>query len=118
MIKSAELRFGNILQAYADGTFLKVIEIKEDGHTTYVIDRSKFPLPDGWQAQAVPLTSEVLTEKCGFLSDETGKHWIGDFILYPIGKGFDYDGKTLITSVHQLQNVYYFIEGSELPVNF
>lgn len=68
--------------------------------------------------QPIPLTSEVLTERCGFLSDSTGKHWVGDFELYPIGKGFDYEGKVLVTSVHQLQNIYYFLNGSELPVNF
>lgn len=118
MTTSKELRIGNILQAYADGTFLRVTELTEENEVYSVVDRSKFPLPDGWQAQSIPLTSELLTEKCGFLSDSTGKHWIGDFELYPIGKGFDYEGKVLVTSVHQLQNLYYFNASSELPVNF
>lgn len=118
MIPSKELRIGNILQAYADGTFLRTIELSEETQVFYVMDRSKHPLPDGWQAQAVPLTSELLTEKCGFLSDQTGKHWVGDFELYPVAGGFEHNGKTIITSVHHLMNIYYFIEGSELPVNF
>lgn len=118
MITSKELRIGNILKANTGGTFLIVTEITEENQSFSVIDPTNFPLQRGWEAHSVSLTSELLTEKMGFLSDETGKHWIGDFELYPIGKGFDYEGKVLVTSVHQLQNIYYFNEGSELPVNF
>lgn len=125
MITPQELRIGNIITCNT-GKELKVVKLSEtEVEVRPLKDPYKNDGPagilniDGYDPLIhIALTSEILTEKCGFLSDESGKHWIGDFILYPIGKGFDYDGKTLVTSVHHLQNLYYFTEGSELPVNF
>lgn len=124
MITPKELRLGNIVlddkDCHVKVAFVKTPEFIEwDGGDLETIciehPNGGYYLGD---VKPVLLTSEILTTKCGFLSDETGKHWIGDFILYPIGEGFDYDGKKLVTSVHQLMNLYFAIEGSELPVNF
>lgn len=118
MITNAEVRFGNFVTLIFENLkeyTVRVVEINHEGFKGV----AEHVFPDyTCKYEPILLTSELLTEKCGFLSDESGKHWIGDFELYPIGKGFDYEGKVLITSVHQLQNIYYFLNGSELPINF
>lgn len=127
MINTKELRLGNfVLDDENDPCQISVLYSEKkiafegyDPEDDIVIEFTH--KPDVWLTKVInpiPITSCVLTEKCGFISDESGKHWVGDFELYPIGKGFDYEGKVIITSVHQLQNIYYFLNGSELPVNF
>lgn len=64
------LRIGNFLVDSLTGELLKVIEIKESGFTTSVIDRSKFPLPKGWQAKSIPLTKDWVS-KFGFTDTES-----------------------------------------------
>lgn len=118
MITNAEVRFGNfvtlILENLKEYT-VKVVEINHEGFKGV----AEHVFPDYTCKYApITLTSELLTEKCGFLSDESGKHWVGDFELFPVTGGFEHNGKTIVTSVHHLMNIYYFIEGSELPVNF
>lgn len=115
MINHKNTRYGNLVMY--EGRILRLHCISPELPS---LDTTEFGIGVvGWNdLKEILLTPEILTEKCGFLSDPTGKHWIGDFELYPVGKGFDYDGKVLVTSVHQLQNLYYSISESELPVNF
>lgn len=61
MIKETEFRLGNYLQDSKTKSLLKITGLGEaTGIEFLVIDRSKFPLPDGWQFEPIPLTPAVL----------------------------------------------------------
>lgn len=63
-MKANEFRIGNYAQDQ-NGNLLKVCELNDEGKIIFsVVDRSKFPLPDGWQAQPI-LLSRVSVEKIG-----------------------------------------------------
>ena len=67
-MKANELRIGNYLQDQ-NGNILLVIHISTESIQTTVLDRIKYPLPNGWQMEPIPLTPEIL-EKCGFGKDD------------------------------------------------
>jgi hypothetical protein len=122
-MKASELRIGNLLRDKVTKTELKVIKLTEKDIVTFVIDRSKFPLQDGWGIEPIPLTEEWLF-KLGFETDHI-EWWNGiiclgifkdgiyylptDQISFRIGKEIEY--------VHQLQNLYFALTGEELILN-
>jgi len=57
-IDKIELRIGNYMQW--DGVILTVSELSDETLGLYVNDRTKFPLPDGWRAEKIPLTDKWL----------------------------------------------------------
>ncbi|MBO9671946.1 MAG: hypothetical protein J7577_00765 [Sphingobacteriaceae bacterium] len=105
-MKATELRIGNLLRDKLTGAILRVDELNSEGKiVTYVIDRSKYPLPKGWQLDYIPLTEDVFN-KCvhGQDSYETFKRKqssLGDCLIY----------------LHQLQNLVFFTTGKELEIN-
>ncbi len=114
-----ELRIGNLLRDKVSKTELEVIELSENNIITKVIDRSKFPLKDGWGIEYIPLTEEWLL-KFGF--DKKGNKGKLNVIL---SGNFGYkNGKTYFNSwvilesqpkyVNQLQNLYFALTGEEL----
>jgi hypothetical protein len=118
-MKANELRIGNLLRDKVSKTELEVIELYENNIITKVIDRSKFPLKDGWGIEYIPLTEEWLL-KFGF--DKKGNKGKLNVIL---SGNFGYkNGKTYFNSwvilesqpkyVHQLQNLYFALTGEEL----
>lgn len=121
-----ELRIGNLLRDKFSKTELKVIELTEENIITYVIDRSMFPLKDGWGIEPIPLTEEWLL-KFGFEAQEESFH-LKDFSIELIGDdgrwcAYIYDEYhaiecplSLIKHVHQLQNLYFALTGEELTL--
>lgn len=74
-----DLMIGNIFRDALTGEWLRVDVItrnKEGNHSVGfdVINRDKFPLPNGWYAQPVPLNRDVLTKMCGFEIKIGGTH--------------------------------------------
>jgi len=124
MIQANELRIGNYLHDPKTGSWLKVIQIDIDGNiSTYVMDRTKFPLPDGWSTSPIPLTPEIL-ENCGF---EKLPHYFSverfhitkqdnsDYWWTAFNKNNAHINK--IKYLHQLQNLYFALTGQELTIN-
>lgn len=137
MIQAHELRIGNYLHDPKTGCLLKVIQIDIEGNiSTYVMDRSKFPLPDGWSTSPIPLTPEIL-EKCGFDYKVNGFNhefrrgkcdgeYLDFYLLNRHEPASYYElihviGKVKLVSkiwhLHQLQNLYFALTGEELEVN-
>lgn len=128
-MKTSEFRIGNILRDRVTGSLLIVSDLSEADVIFYVVDRNKFPLPDGWQAEPIPLTPEVLV-KCGFvkLKLDNGFYYekylnnketflFSDNILsYGILGVSQYEWSACdhIESLHQLQNLYHALTGEEL----
>lgn len=129
MIKANELRIGNFLKDQQSGEILIVDELTATGIATIVLDRSKYPLKEGWQAVPIPLTPEEL-EKCGFENKlsiagfPTGLYQkngldIGysgdDIVLDQYSARFKSEGLFVkVKYLHQLQNLYYALTGEEL----
>jgi hypothetical protein len=107
-----------------------VTGLTEQDIVTYVIDRSMFPLKDGWGIEPIPLTEERLLElgfkQCGyeglFWEHEeleglqfAGINWADyefpeyQFLNYQVGKVI-----YQIHYVHQIQNLYFTLKGKEL----
>lgn len=128
MIQTNELRIGNLLQDKVTKTLLEVIELNKSDIVTYVIDRSMFPLNEGWGLEPIELTEEWLL-KLGFeksndldaychvvVNDNWAKLYYNP--KYKICElsisGYGVDIK--IKSVHKLQNLYFFLTGQELTL--
>lgn len=132
-MKANELRVGNYIKDSIYNTTLKVIELSENDLMAYVIDRSKFPLPDGYSLEPIHITPEVL-EKCGFVPNAIGQLAIEvlgidtHLELITIDDGYCYVNLNQINEfgnsqnvaidrirhLHQLQNLYFALTGEEL----
>jgi hypothetical protein len=125
-MKPSELRIGNLLRDELTKTELRVTGLKVDGVLTHVIDRSKFPLPDGWSIEPIPVTEDMLI-RFGFEINRRTKEgnpiWRclsedGFFEVEQIGDGFFLDDNqsygTQIDWVHQLQNLFFALTRDEL----
>jgi hypothetical protein len=122
-MKVEELRIGNLLRDKVTKTELRVIKLTDQDIVTYVIDRSMFPLQDGWGAEPIPLTEEWKL-KFGFEKTEwdnfnSYRLIIGNndytIVLYSDGNCEVGDIITCkIEYVHQLQNLYFALKGEEL----
>jgi hypothetical protein len=121
MIKESELRIGNYVMDKVSGEWMIVDEIGEN-IGAILINRDKYPLPDGWCMEFIPLSDEAFN-KLGF-SKKTC--WgLGDFIIGLDGEDFIYSEFTVIYNgitkvkvkyVHQLQNLHYALTGEELEI--
>ena len=126
-----ELMIGNFFHDKLTGELLAVSGLaeKEIGYT--VIDRDKFPLPDGWSAEPIPLTKQWLWN-FGFIGVVSQSKRINDDIELSLSVGGNivkcelicetlYDDTTErtithipIKYVHQLQNLYFALTNKEL----
>ena len=124
-MNTTEFRIGNLLQDAVSKTPLKVVCLTETGIETYVIDRSKFPLPNGWKAEPIPLTEEWML-KLGFekydektYTDNTGfilnKNENGTFEI-SIENTFADMLYAQTPYVHTFQNLYFALTGEELRI--
>lgn len=127
-MKAQELRIGNYCRDSLTGEWLLVDEIQKgenDKHIIgfYVVNRDKFPLPDGWEAEPIPITLEIL-EKCGIAKQ---REYIGIWLLeidivrkiatirdpHVHASSVEFTCKFL----HQLQNLYFVFTDKELEIN-
>jgi len=112
-MKVEQFRIGNLAQDQ-EGNLLKVVELSLENKVVFsVIDRSKYPLKDGWKAEPKPITTDTI------------KNWQSAYFLkyvfdLPHKKGwymnFDTNRSNQIKYVHQLQNLYFALEGKELII--
>ena len=132
-----EFRIGNYLWSKRDDALLIVEELTRKSIITSVMDRAKYPLPDGWKAERIPITEEWL-KRCGF------KKLTNDLFIYQVNPGFHMmlhnywkeqdpeeidncwymqtndEGQNDFTSgifyIDQLQNILFAITGEEMII--
>lgn len=126
-MNTQELRLGNYLQDSVTKTTLEVIVLSKDmGIYTWVIDRSKYPLPDGWQLEPIPLTEEWLLKfgfkkvKSDYEEAETWDFYFGILYFDMANNSVKINGQYCLYNipehVHQLQNLYFALTGEELTL--
>lgn len=141
MIDPKELRIGNYCKDTVSGEWLLVDEITKGdagNHITgfYVVNREKYPLPNGWEAAPIPITPEWL-ERLGFESKKDKRiRWhefkklIGKYGVRVLQVNFDksellsvwivahdrFADHEHIKYIHQLQNLYFALTGQELTI--
>jgi len=131
MINQNELRLGNLCWDIHSKELLEVTALSNEGPVGFtVVNRDKYPLQDGWQAEYIPLIPLTLEwlEIFGFKKDRAGWHLTGtqfslteqfypcwlDRMLWPQDIP---DFKRLsLKYVHQLQNLYFALTGEELTI--
>ncbi|WP_312306205.1 hypothetical protein [Chryseobacterium sp.] len=133
-MKAKDLRIGNLLRDKVSKTELEVTELTRGDIVTYVIDRSKYPLKEGWAIEPIPLTEEWLLKfglKGGFKAIDRYENKILriDFnSIQDLALWISEDEDTTnemdtvfnlrnIKFVHQLQNLYFTLTGNELECN-
>ena len=125
-MKSHELRLNNLFQDQ-NGNLLRVSELNENIMFS-VVDRSRFPLPDGWQAEPIKLTIDLFekydsvfkTKELLYMKLSNCELWYIDNVIYVASEdcpNTDYAVKTNIKYVHQLQNLFLDLEEKELEYN-
>ncbi len=119
-MKVNELRIGNLVRK--NGILFPVSEIHANGRLFY-----EGTNPDGITARVeitnpepIPLDLEIL-EKAGF--DKSGMYWVNSQVyVYELGiidveYVYNYNYTFIaLKSLHQLQNLYFSLVGSELPI--
>lgn len=130
MIKAKELRIGSIIKCEEVKQF-RVDEMRWFDHLGYIAimnigkypNKSTLSLPLS-AAEPIPLTEELLL-RCGL--DQVGTYFVSEllgigtlrFALKKIKNHFfiEYGGKYIrVESLHELQNIYYFITKRELKI--
>lgn len=122
MIKSSDLRIGNFVMDEVSGEWMVVEELTKKNIVTTVINRSKYPLPDGWQITGIRLTREIL-KQFGF-EDKGNNVFAQENIEIGCGKTgvnwifyFEHHLSVPVMSyLHQLQNLYHLLIGQELEI--
>lgn len=130
-----DLMIGSLLEDSLTGELLEVCDLSEGSVVSKVIDRSKFPLPKGWQAQYIPLTEEWLI-RLGFRkSSGPNPHFSYGMTMlifrteyeaeelenyyhfrFGIADKFRAERQVRLDYVHQLQRLTWILEGKELII--
>ena len=119
------------------GAVLSVCDLSDENTVVgfRVLDRAKFPLPEGWHAEPIPLTEEWMI-KLPFEPDSDANGWqmkISEHAFLWWGKyervirlvftEVDYSYPLYLRSptfhlqfVHQLQNLFFALTGEELMI--
>ena len=121
MIQANELRIGNWVNFHNDNTYFEVTEITKEGLGV------RNETMDTWieidEFSPVPLTPEIL-EKCGF-KDSEWEHktkseclFVGNDIIHIMdARDKNYSFTAPCKYLHQLQNLYFSLTGTELIIN-
>jgi len=124
MINKNELRLGNLVMDIVSGEWMVVDEIGENVGAT-VINRDKYPLNPGWEMGPIPITAEILelsgfknslTGTCRGLVTSDGKDRFSIFYDGRFKVGTE-DLSIKILFLHQLQNLYFALTGTEQTIN-
>lgn len=125
MISAKELRIGNWVNAkfMTDDFNFQVMEIRTSSEGYCMSQTPNISYHEN-TLHGIPLTNELL-KRIGFEWDEI-TFSIHSFMLAPTGSGKRYDVfpnglyngcATTVDFVHELQNVYFCLLGSELPTD-
>lgn len=128
MVNLNELRRGNFVRdAVVNSRIIKVSEITPD-HILHEGDESEEPFADD-EIDGIPLTPEIL-EKCGFENPDIlpdsffGKETDfelnikdGKFMAFILMGSTEVSVDIEIKHLHQLQNLYFALTGTELEIN-
>lgn len=139
MINVKGIQIGNLFRDKLTGEMLSVCSIDEDADRIEfkVVNRENYPLPDGWQAEPIPLTENILkqygfekskispfTDQGAFVIDKDAHslYWCAGNVFKYTGNSFLYlthsdylkGGKPAIELLHQLQNLYLSLSGKYL----
>lgn len=107
------LQINNLLRDKLSEEILSVAAISDTGITLDLIDKRKFPLPTGWQAERIPLTGAWLI-RFNFTMERKfgGTQWNREdlFITESKNNFFVVIGikRVLLNYVDELQNLYLF----------
>lgn len=126
MIQANELRIGNWVTFDEDGfdQMVKVVEVSEND---FRAEGDQVYPPYDTVYEPIPLTPEIL-EKCGFvLRPMRQSIWVHGVLQLWMGNNsrkiaYLYNGDSAeyipntVTSLHQLQNLYFALTGQELNV--
>lgn len=126
-IKTSDVMLGNLMQDQ-DGNILQISEITEKNIVYKVLDRTKFPLKEGWKAVPIPLSEEILL-KAGFVevykSDYTQKLEHEECISFVWKRVLNLNDGTIyfmnicipnVRCLHQLQNLFKSLTGNDLKI--
>jgi hypothetical protein len=121
-LRIREMRIGNLVKDGLTGELMRIVELSLNTMISYVIDREKYPLPEGCTTEPIPLTEEWLI-KFGFETDKI-MFWNGVMSMGYYSDGFYYCPTSSIILkrgieikyVHQLQNLYFALTGNELTI--
>lgn len=127
-MKANELRIGNLI--YANGLVFRVIRIDEDGMEAAPLDLDEWKnSPEQWKNdfKPIPLTEEWLVKfgfewsifhqayhKTGFLFDVNARY-DGGYYLHGCRNSASIIMPEILF-VHQLQNLYFALTGTELEI--
>lgn len=121
-MKLGDVRAGNYAQDKKKNLLMVIGFDSETKNVVYsVVDRKKYPLPDGWSANPIPMNEEWM-ERCGFKDNYQTMDLLFDYQLcfqrYR-GKlwirGHETDDMNEIEFVHEFQNIYRIHRG-ENPI--
>lgn len=134
ILKASELRIGNYIQC--KGYYFKITSLRDnEDFTGSFINYEKISESDN-PPEPIPLTPEIL-EKAGFTRVKNtyfgdspayeipiygNDHFLcvapsGDWDMWHGDRGYAPTGSSEVTSVHQLQNLYFALTGNELQIN-
>lgn len=125
MINPKDFRIGNILQDQLTGKHLIVADLSKENIFFDIHGQDQQPLPEGWQAVPIPITPELLL-KCGFVWQKSIHLWkhiqIGCCLFLNDSECMsDLDDcsfkRPKLSSLHQLQNLFFALSGVELFVD-
>lgn len=117
-MKAQELRIGNLINYKGEPIIVTMIGkygIQSDDEDRTV--NAKFSTPD---LTPIPLTPELL-ERCGFLKSSFSYSLLGIYFIEPVEDyyvfGERYQGAyAKFHYLHQLQNLYFALTGSEIEI--
>lgn len=130
------LRIGKFLHDEISKELMVVDVINQENIEAYIVDRSKYPLPDGWYMTYIPLTEEWLL-KFGLKKERDWKflfsnnnemfiwsnrnedfnHTDKNYFSFALqGEGFHTMIGKCFSFVHELQNLYFALTSNELKI--
>ena len=125
MISCYELRIGNYV--LVNGNFQQVFAINRTVAFVAEEDNEQMASEHNLEnVQPIPLTEDILTQ-CGFVYHDYFKFWQlittgirSEMNISPDYEVIDFMRKPILkklTSLHQLQNIYFILKGRELQFN-
>lgn len=125
MINTLQFRVGNFVKDEISGEWMKVCGVDPENVSAVVINREKYPLPDGWQMAPIELTREILLQ-FGFEYEGATTLTKDGFPVYfkcwdghaPSAQCFYLNGQisVMCAYVHELQNLYFAFTRTELNI--